>query len=1475
MEILAGAGIVKGLTRSATLSILSTGLLLLAPISAADSGEQGTEPPPSLAMALAPTEAEVALPPLGPKSLNRLDPAIRIPHSAGLSRRIAPGSMNEVGAASSPAWSQTSSGPVWRTTVKSPDAKALRLHFGSFSLGEGELWIHSGTTQAVGPYRGRGPFGDGEFWSPLLKGESAVVEYWPSASSLPEGMLPFEILEVGHLWLHPDWLEEVRPSQETIEHGPSGAEPRFAIAPEQWALANTDRFAENRQLISGQPRSFSMADPETSPASARNSSYLVDVKAGIQSVEFALSAVDEASAVALFLRHGDDIEVLRGEILADHIATSVDGRARLVLTRDSSPPLRTGTYYVSIGGSPSGQPSSGTITVTPRYTNHSCFHDAACRTEADATLARRASGVAMIAIVDDETKRHGYCSGAWIGSGGSSRTSPYFLTAAHCVENEAEARTVEAFWHYQNRNCSGKPSEDLDPRYTSTNGARLLAVETGSLVGDGGISSSGAGDMALLRLLESPPTSAFPLSWNAHRNAIRVGTNVLGIHHAESQTKQISYGEIDSSRQHMFFVEWANGLTLAGASGSPLLNESGQVLGVLSGGRDDHEGCFDQGSPTLYSSLASFYPKVHSYLDSSRPAPEEPVSDVVAGGPLQPGVPRPYRLGGGTARQLLNGSYSYVVDVPAGVAVLELNLASQDPSVDVDMYVRFQADNQISNYDWSATTPYGNEHLVIGRNSDPPLRPGRYYISLLLYDESSAAASGTLTARLVSGGSPPAASNEIEFVSIPPGTFMMGSLDGLADPDESPLTQVRITGAFEMGKYEVLQGQWAAVMGSNPSYDLSCGANCPVESVSWNDTLEFIEKLNQAGDGYLYRLPTEAEWEYTARAGTDGQRYGRIDQIGWYVGNSGDTIQPAGLKAANTFGLYDMIGNVYEWVQDWHGYYPGGSLVDPTGPPSGEYRVARGGSKHSSLREVRASYRAAGEPDDQYSDVGLRLVREPVGGGPAPPSGRTLEIGVPHPFALSAASARTIQNGSESYIVEVPEGARRLSIALESEDSRVDVDLYVRYEQDNESGRFDWNATTPSGNETLEITQQSTPQLLPGRYFVSLLLYDYSVTGARGTLTATISMPGDGPEGIEFVRVPAGQFVMGSNSVWSFSDERPLTPVRISRAFEIGKYEVTQEQWESVMGSNPSSDTSCGASCPVEAISWNDVQGFIERLNAALDGYTYSLPTEAEWEYAARAGATNDLYGPLGDIAWYVENSGLSSHPVGRKLPNGFGLYDMLGNVSEWVQDWYESYPGFSVTDPTGPASGAKRVTRGGSWNFDQTGTRVSARNFGGPDDRFTNVGFRVLRRAVSGGGDSGSRHLVSGVPVRFELDPATAGRIQNGLLSYVIDVPASATSLRLSLVSDNPGIDVDLFARYQADTEQTRYDWSSRTIFGNEEILITGTSTPSLRSGRYYVSLLLYEDSGAAARGTLTATVASTRAAQYWHSEDKLSIGK
>lgn len=213
----------------------------------------------------------------------------------------------------------------------------------------------------------------------------------------------------------------------------------------------------------------------------------------------------------------------------------------------------------------------------------------------------------------------------------------------------------------------------------------------------------------------------------------------------------------------------------------------------------------------------------------------------------------------------------------------------------------------------------------------------------------------------------------------------------------------------------------------------------------------------------------------------------------------------------------------------------------------------------------------------------------------------------------------------------------------------------------------------------------------------------------------------------EFVRIPAGKFLMGSGLV---PDGVPVHQVRVSQDFELGKYEVTQSEWTAVMGENPSSQT-CHR-CPVTNVSWHDVQEFIGILNqsAGLAG-PYRLPTEAEWEYAARAGTTGERYASdLDAIAWHGGDGDRRSHPVGEKTPNAFGLHDTLGNVWEWVQDWYGPYSEGRVTDPVGPSEGSYRVIRGGSWGIGGTDCKAAYRLPSSPGQRFSRLGFRLARTA-------------------------------------------------------------------------------------------------------------------------------------------------
>ena len=219
---------------------------------------------------------------------------------------------------------------------------------------------------------------------------------------------------------------------------------------------------------------------------------------------------------------------------------------------------------------------------------------------------------------------------------------------------------------------------------------------------------------------------------------------------------------------------------------------------------------------------------------------------------------------------------------------------------------------------------------------------------------------------------------------------------------------------------------------------------------------------------------------------------------------------------------------------------------------------------------------------------------------------------------------------------------------------------------------------------------------------------------------------------IEFVLVKGGCFQMGDAFGDGKADEKPVHPVCVDDYY-LGKYEITQDQWQSVMGNNPSFFKSCGEKCPVEQVNWNDIQEFIKKLNAKTKK-AYRLPTEAEWEYAARSGGKKEKYAgtnsdaELGKYAWYSANSGGSAHPAGQKQPNSLGLYDMTGNVWEWCQDWYgETYYNQSPRrNPSGPPSGTRRVLRGGAWLFEPAGIRAAVRYGLTPASRTDLYGFRL-----------------------------------------------------------------------------------------------------------------------------------------------------
>ncbi|MEX0324036.1 MAG: formylglycine-generating enzyme family protein [Puniceicoccaceae bacterium] len=471
----------------------------------------------------------------------------------------------------------------------------------------------------------------------------------------------------------------------------------------------------------------------------------------------------------------------------------------------------------------------------------------------------------------------------------------------------------------------------------------------------------------------------------------------------------------------------------------------------------------------------------------------------------------------------------------------------------------------------------------------------------------------------------------MDFVWIEPGSYSMGTPDSenSRGKDEGPQRKVILESGYYLGKYEVTQKQFETVMGYNPStfQQQENHSDLPVETVSWLECQEFLRRLNLARNG-LFRFPTEAEWEYACRAGTNTAFWWgnttenwKAYDYAWVNSRSFAMTHSVGSKTPNAWGLHDMSGNVWEWCSDWYAPYSADAVENPKGPSHGYEKVFRGGSFYDFAVSARSGNRHRHEIDRGYPAIGLRVVWEP-----------------------------DVANNDNARV------------------------FYLE------------------GNVPLEM-----------------------------------------------VPIPAGQFLMGSPEKQEDSqkDEHPQQEVTISKPFYIGRFEVTQAQWSAVMGFNPSTFTQSVSSGlhPVEGVSWSDAMNFIEVLNEQLSG-TFNLPTEAEWEYACRAGSNSRFpwgndphFKDLLKHAWFNSRAEGRTHPVGQKQPNKWGLHDMHGNVWEWCSDAFSTYTDSVEAGPSTKASTAPRIIRGGSWFNEPEALRSANRHRHPVDSRQTNLGFRVLWR--------------------------------------------------------------------------------------------------------------------------------------------------
>jgi formylglycine-generating enzyme len=380
--------------------------------------------------------------------------------------------------------------------------------------------------------------------------------------------------------------------------------------------------------------------------------------------------------------------------------------------------------------------------------------------------------------------------------------------------------------------------------------------------------------------------------------------------------------------------------------------------------------------------------------------------------------------------------------------------------------------------------------------------------------------------------------------------------------------------------------------------------------------------------------------------------------------------------------------------------------------------------------------------------IGIEILLDGVSIGSTPLRGNEV---TPGPHRLMSASPCHLASGyqfqleaGESKTVDLTLQARRAGIEVYGyiDGNAVEGDVYV---DGRKMGRTAQALEVPLCSERLEILTTGAKRL------VGSLKLEENRTQSIELREEAAKEPAF--KGIyPMTRIQAGEFRMGSEK--GDSDELPVHTVRITRDFYIGTAEVTQGLWTDVVGSNISYFDGCGRDCPVENISWFEAVQFANALsikegletcyeirgkqalwNKGLDCTGYRLPTEAEWEYAARGGAAATYAGSEvpDQVAWYRENSKGSTHPVGRKAPNGYGLFDMSGNVWEWVWDWYAAGYGNSLSvqaDPTGPVNGRLRVGRGGGWIIKPSGLRISFRSRGDPSYRRGDLGLRLARTA-------------------------------------------------------------------------------------------------------------------------------------------------
>ena len=1021
----------------------------------------------------------------------------------------------------------------------------------------------------------------------------------------------------------------------------------------------------------------------------------------------------------------------------------------------------------------------------------SCNVDVTCHPD----WAETAKAVAHIVYESD--RRTFVCSGTLLNTRNSSRI-PYFLTAQHCIANDATARTVNAFWFYQTSVCNGAPPDRRNvPR---TLGARYLA----------GLPVS-AGDGTLLQLSGVPDGVNFS-GWDP--SPLAPGLPVTGIHHPEGDFKRISFGTstrpVPFSGQDLdtFVGSFWNGggLTEGGSSGSGLFKESLVLVGMLSHGpKADSAAAYCAMLPFAdnYGRFSTFYPVIRDFLEE-RTTSAPPTTTFPTGGALVSGQARSITLPAVTAARLVNGTNGFTINVPAGATRLEINLRTTTANADVDLYARFGQDVSLEDgrvvSDFRSESDSGNEQIVITGNS---LRSGTWFIALGIFTpgvEIQTSLSATFTA---GSTNPPPATGQSLTSGVPRALTFPAVANPTLFRGENSLTITVPSGATRLEvtlRSSTLNADVDLYVRRDQDVMLDAGRiiadfRSEREGDS-NESITITTPQLQPGTYFIAfgvftrNTPIQASVTATVVGGTAPPPTGGPNPL-----VSGEprtlTLQPVNtptlFRGANSFTITVPEGATRMEV----------TLRSPTLEADVDLYIRRGQDVTLENGRVAADFRSEREGDSNESivltppqlapgiyyislgvfstnkTIQVTLTATITTASTPPPSGSSnaLTSGQPRNFSIGPVTSSTLFRGQNGFTINVPQNATRLEISLRTTPSNADVDLYTRAGQDIglEDGRVvaDARSEGQDGNESIVL---SGAALRPGTYFIGFGLFTNNVT-AQCTITATVTTgstqpPASGP--VTLTSGVASSFLLGPVSTG--------TLIAGNRGYRI---QVPQ-----------------GAT----------------RLEIRLSGTTATGPADL------------DLYARFGSDVTISDGRAVADHIV--EAPSGAASLIIQPNSTPQLR----------------------------------AGTYFIAIGLFTKDAEVTGTITATVSTATAPPAPTAVTVLSPGVPVRFSLPAVTENTLFRGNRSFRIDVPEGATKLTIQLKADDPGVDTDLFVRGGSDTDldaegNVVADYAATTRFGDEILTIDLRSLPPLRTGPYFISIGLFTKN-LPSTGSVTATI-------------------